>query len=723
MTTSNVLRKPRGGIASFRASISERLLGARLAARSPFAGHLLARIFTLYFGVALVVTLAQAYRQYGDELNKLQGELTAAVHLIESALAQSMWNVDEPGSQAIVEGLMNNKSLSGLQLDGTSSTSHGMTPDKLRSGDTPPTWRSLLPHKLYEQQFPIHYVDKQATPKWVGNLRLYASASTVVERATNVILTIVVSAVIKTGSLWLILYFTITRMVARPLVKLADDLNRVNQEHSAQLPLLKHGRQARKPDEMKFLLRSFVSMRWALRRSQRKLLRYQAELEQKVLDRTRELHDQATHDELTGLLNRRAFGATMSDLSCQAVGVETHHVLCMIDLDHFKMVNDTFGHAAGDQVLQQVAELLKRNLRPNDTVARLGGDEFAIIMRNCTLSDAQTKMSQLANEVSGFVTQRDERRVSIGMSAGLVAFSANTGTDFASVIESADVACYAAKEAGRYQVKVFREGADGMRRKADISWVNVIQKALAEDHFLLYVQPIHASRDYTIQCVEVLVRLGLNGRVVAPGEFLPAAERYGLSTRLDEWVFEHTMRYLAAHPEFVRRVGVIHVNLSASAIANPSFYRFALRLIRRYPLPQGKICLEVTESAVIQRLDNAVRIIKGLRRRGVSFALDDFGHGASSYTYLQTLPVNQVKIDGSFVRTIVENEVSSAIVKSMTDIAHMAGMSVVAEYVENEAIASKLREMHVDFLQGYLLSKPMPIESLLETMPPAPPDE
>lgn len=696
------------------------LFKSRYSLHSPFAGFLLARIFTLYFSVALVVTLAQTYRQYADELDKLQAEQAAKVKLIEPGLAKSLWDIDESGTQAIIEGLSKTPSLSGVHLKGTQEITLGITPNKPVVQDVNPHWKALLPTKLYEQTFHVHYAQKPSSnPQLVGTLHLYASSNTVVERAMNVLVTIVASAIIKTGALWLILYFTISSMVARPLIKLASGLNRVNHEHhvEGEPPILKLPLPLGRSDEMKSLLRSFVLMRRALRRSQRKLLSYQSELEQKILDRTRELRDQAMHDALTGLLNRRAFGAHMSDLFCESVGADINHVLCMIDLDHFKLVNDTFGHTAGDQVLQQVAGLLRQHLRPDDTIARLGGDEFAVIMRNCSLSEAQDKMNMLATEVSAIETQRDEHRVSIGMSVGLVSFSAQKGHDLASVIESADVACYAAKEAGRYQVKVFREGAVGMRRKVDTNWVNVIQTALAQDQFLLYVQPIHAASNHEVHYVEVLVRLGLYGRVISPGEFLPAAQRYGLSTKIDEWVLEHTLRYLSANAEFVRRVGVVHVNLSTSAITNPGFYRFALRLLRRYPLPAGKLCFEVTESAVIQKLDDAVRIIKGLRKRGITFALDDFGHGASSYTYLQTLPVNQVKIDGSFVRTMVDNNVSLAIVKSMTEIAHMARMVVVAEYVEDEAIANKLRELDVDYLQGYWLSQPMPIDTLLATLP------
>jgi len=688
---------------------------------SPLTRRLLGRIFAFYFSVALAVTAAQMSLQYDEELGKLQNEITAAAQLVEPALSKTMWNIDKPGIAAIAEGLSRNRSVAGLRLEGDQTIILGLTPATPPLPSATRDWKSGPLSKLYEQRFPIRHPESDRPDKTLGTLKIYASSITVIERAMNVLLAIAASAAIKTVALWLILYITLAQMVARPLLRLAGGLDRINREHANELPRMQRRFARGQMDEMTYLLNSFVWMRGALRRSRHKLFAYQSELEQKIAERTRELHHQAMHDDLTSLLNRRAFEHAMTDLMRSPRGAEAPNVLCLIDLDHFKLVNDTFGHAAGDQVLRQVAEILRRNTRPSDTVARMGGDEFAIILHDCVASDAQTKMGRLEKEVASLLLEKDGRRVAIGLSAGLVAFSARTGDDLRHAMEKADAACYAAKEAGRHQVRVFGDGAAALRRKADRDWINVISKALAEDLFLLYAQPIFSSEDAAVQRIEILLRLNLDGNVVAPSMFLPAAERYGLSTRIDEWVLEHTLNYLTADPAFAQRVESVHVNLSASALGNPRFYRFAVRQLRHHRPPVGKICFEVTESAAISRLDDAVRIMNGLRRRGVTFALDDFGHGASSYTYLQTLPVDMVKIDGSFVRKMMDNPVSLAIVKSINDIAHLAGMTTVAEFVESNEVASALGELQIDYLQGFVLAQPVPIERVLDCLRPVQP--
>lgn len=698
-------------------NVLRRRFNLRLNGHSLLAAQLLRRIFALYFSVALVVTAVQLSLQYGDELGRLQEEISAAVRLVEPALSKTMWDIDKPGTAAIAEGLSRNHSVAGLQLDGEQPIILGMTPMKSASAGGAQDWHGQLPSTLYEQRFPIRHPESDRPDKVVGTLKIYASAVTVMERAMNALLAVVVSAAVKTAALWLILYFTITSVIARPLTRLAHGLNRIHREHSADLPRRPFSTSSR-PDEMTFLLRSFVAMHGALRRSKRRLLAHQADLEQKIADRTRELHDQAMRDELTGLLNRRAFERAMSDLMCKPAGMQMPNVLCLIDLDRFKLVNDTFGHAAGDQVLRQIAELLRRNTRPDDTIARIGGDEFAVILHDCSPGDAQAKMSRLEKDVASLVLEKDGRRVAVGMSAGLVAFTASTGDDLRHAMEQADAACYAAKEAGRQQIKVFGEGAGALRRKADINWVRVINEALSENRFALYAQAIHSSTDRSIRSIEVLLRLSMDGTLVGPATFLPAAQRYGFATKIDEWVLTQTLQHAARHPALWQHFNAIHINLSSTSIADPKFFRFAVRQLRQFRPPAGKICFEVTETAAIDRLDDAVRSMDGLRRRGVTFALDDFGHGTSSYTRLQTLPVNQIKIDGSFVRTMVDNPVSLAIVKSINDIAHMSGMTTVAEYVENDVIAAKLHELQIDYVQGFLFGEPLPIESILNPVRP-----
>ena len=440
-----------------------------------------------------------------------------------------------------------------------------------------------------------------------------------------------------------------------------------------------------------------------------------ATLEQRVAERTEELHHQATHDELTGLLNRRAFDSEMMRMKTYRAGVEVSTVLCLVDLDHFKLVNDSFGHSAGDKVLRQVADILRRHTRSSDIVARMGGDEFAIILFDCSIAEAQAKMQRLEHDVHALVMEKEGKRVSIGMSAGLVMLSAVTCSEPDQAMANADSACYAAKQGGRHQARVFDANAAPMRRMNDINWLSVIDSALEEDRLLLYAQPIMTSSNGTVRTIEVLVRMLLSGDIIAPNQFLPAAERHGLMPRIDTWVVSHTLDFLGAHPDAVDQFDTVHINLSASTICDLGYYRLVVRKLREHASLRTKLCFEITESAPIDRLEIAVRIMNGLRRRGVQFALDDFGHGMASFTYLQTLPVDCVKIDGSFVRDMMKNPLSDAIVRSINDIAHLGGMRTVAEFVEDASTSKRLTEMGVDYQQGYHIARPQPIEQVATT--------
>jgi len=684
--------------------------------RSRLAGKLLSIIFALYFSVAFVITGIQLAVQYNGELSKLQSEIDGAIELVLPALSKTLWDYDKDGIQAIMQGLSRNKGMIGLKLEGGLPIASGVLPE------TPDHANSLksdsgIPFtpKLYEQSYPIRYKGKLADEQVIGTLKVYSSSTVVIARGMSLFITIIATALAKTIALWLILYFTIKLVVARPISKLTQGLNKINREHNDTFDAAEPYRYWKGTDELSFLLRAFVYMRKALKRSQSKLLAHQQELEQKIKERTHELHYQAMHDDLTGLLNRRAFESTITSLARSNSEIETQNVLCLFDLDHFKLVNDTFGHAVGDYVLKQVADILKRNIRPTDIAARTGGDEFAIILPDCSVSDAQAKIEVLAKEVEALVVQSDHERVAMGFSAGLVSFSTQTINNMHRAMLQADAACYSAKESGRHQIKVFGEAAL-LRRKIDINWVNVINLALSEEQFLLYAQPIFAANSNEARQLEILIRLDLDGEVVSPGKFMPAAERYNLATKIDAWVVSRTLAFLSSHRDFLERIDCVHINLGALTVSDVGFYRLAVRQLRRYDIPPGKICFEVTENTAISNVGDSVRIMNGLRKRGITFALDDFGRGMSSYVYLQTLPVDKVKIDGSFVCNINDNPISAAIVSSINEIAHMAGKITVAEFVENAAIVEKLRSLNVDYMQGFHLGKPMPLEIFAQSI-------
>ena len=424
---------------------------------------------------------------------------------------------------------------------------------------------------------------------------------------------------------------------------------------------------------------------------------------------------QSRHDELTGLINRSAFDEQLKDLLIESREQNKEHALCYLDLDQFKLVNDTCGHAAGDDLLRQLSGLFHSKIRKNDSLARLGGDEFGLLLRDCSLDDAQRIATLFLTIAEEFRFSWQEKSFKIGVSIGLVPITGKSHSP-QSVLQTADTACYAAKEAGRNRIYLLREQDDEFaRRHVEMQWYSRIPRALDENQFILYaqlIQPIPATASDKLH-FEILVRLkGESGEIIPPGAFMPAAERYNLANSIDRWVVIHTFRWLERNPAVVERLGLCAINLSGQSLGDPSFYPFILEQLKQSKIPIAKICFELTETAAVANLANAIDFMKKLRALNCSFALDDFGSGLSSFGYLKALPVDILKIDGLFVRDIVDDPVDLALVRSINEIAHLLGKKTVAEYVENDAILQSLKELGVDYGQGYGISIPMPLDSL-----------
>jgi diguanylate cyclase (GGDEF)-like protein/PAS domain S-box-containing protein len=424
---------------------------------------------------------------------------------------------------------------------------------------------------------------------------------------------------------------------------------------------------------------------------------------------------QARHDELTGLVNRSEFDAQLRQLLIDVKAFQNEHALCYLDLDQFKLVNDTCGHAAGDELLRQLSVLLHHKVRKNDTLARLGGDEFGLLLRDCSLDDAQRIATLFLTIVEDFRFLWQDKSFKIGVSIGLVPITAASENP-ESVLQTADTACYAAKETGRNRIYLLHEqDEDYTRRHGEMQWYNRIPIALEEHQFVLYAQRIQAiSANQTDKLhFEILLRLkGVKGEIIPPGAFMPAAERYNLANSIDRWVVAHTLNWLASNPEILARLGICAINLSGQSLSEPSFYPFVLEQFKQNHIPFEKICFELTETAAVANLANAIEFMTKLRALRCSFALDDFGSGLSSFGYLKTLPVDILKIDGLFVRDIVDDPVDLALVRSINEIAHLLGKKTVAEYVENKAILEILQSLGVDYGQGYGISLPQPLDSI-----------
>ncbi|QKE62770.1 EAL domain-containing protein [Aquipseudomonas campi] len=429
---------------------------------------------------------------------------------------------------------------------------------------------------------------------------------------------------------------------------------------------------------------------------------------------------QASHDALTGLVNRREFEYRLAQLLERLQHEHRRHALMFLDLDQFKLVNDTSGHAAGDELLRQVCSELQQHLREGDTLARLGGDEFGILLENCPAEASERIAEALRKAVQDLRFIWNGRPFAISVSIGLVQISEGPSS-LESLLRTADMACYSAKEKGRNRVHAYQpDDSELSLRVGEMSWVQRIHTALQEDRFCLYAQKIIALRDEVESVhVEILLRLqDENGQIIGPGSFIPAAERYGLMHLIDRWVLRNTLQALAEQlaSGALQDSATCAVNLSGASIGDSAFLDFIREQFASQPVPPQMICFEITETTAITNLAEATRFIGELQGLGCRFSLDDFCAGMSSFMYLKHLPVDYLKIDGSFVRDMLEDPIDRAMVEVINHIGHVMGKLTIAEFVESEEILQALREIGVDYAQGYVIARPQPfaLSSLAE---------
>ena len=424
---------------------------------------------------------------------------------------------------------------------------------------------------------------------------------------------------------------------------------------------------------------------------------------------SQKLSYQATHDSLTNLINRFEFERRLQELIDQVHkgDTETTHVLCYLDLDQFKIINDTCGHLAGDLLLKNLAGMLTTKVRKGDALARLGGDEFGLLMQNCNLDQAEHIAETIRNMVERFEFLWEDKKYTVGVSIGLAAINSDT-LSINQVMGAVDAACYAAKDSGRNRIHIVRENdSEISQRRGEMGWVNRLKDAIEYNQFQLLTQKIVDIKDDSAAAsYEFLLRLRDGEELVSPATFLPAAERYSLSTLLDRWVVAHAFSWMKNQQSKVEEACYFNINLSGHSLGDRNFLEFVQSGLADLDFLAEKICIEITETAAISNLANASLFIKTLKDKGCLFALDDFGSGLSSFGYLKTLPVDFVKIDGNFIKDIAENPIDLAMVKSINEIAHVMGKKTIAEWVEDESTLICLKEMGVDYAQGYLLGRP-----------------
>ncbi len=500
----------------------------------------------------------------------------------------------------------------------------------------------------------------------------------------------------------------IGRNITKPIQEIAFAVNKVGEG------LFAHTITENSSGELKTLQKGFNSMATSLKNA------YEI-MQDKINDATSMLMHQAQHDDLTGLINRREFEVRLERSLKSVHDNGAQHVLCYLDLDQFKLVNDTCGHAAGDELLRQVSVLLANRMRERDTLARLGGDEFGLLLENCSLSDANQITNTLLKLVQDYRFIHEDKIFNIGVSIGLVVINSSFH-NVSDIVHAADMACYSAKNAGRNQSFLFSPGdLEVTQRRSAVEAISDITDEIDDEQFMLYCQPIVplSSAEAQHHHYEVLIRkISLDGNIMLPVTFIPSAERYLLMPNIDRWVIKNTF---ATYRQLLDKSHekcnyVFSINLSGTSLGDKSLLGFIREQFVIYSIPPENICFEITETAAIVNLKNTISLFTALRKLGCSFALDDFGSGMSSFMYLKNFDVDYLKIDGSFVKDMHSNKIDHAMVRSIHSVAEAMNIKTVAEFVENKAILKELKSIGVHYGQGLYLGEPIPIKKLIENL-------
>ncbi|WP_171040681.1 putative bifunctional diguanylate cyclase/phosphodiesterase [Marinobacter alexandrii] len=423
------------------------------------------------------------------------------------------------------------------------------------------------------------------------------------------------------------------------------------------------------------------------------------------------LEHMAYHDSLTDLVNRREFERQLVQSLHDSRKSARECVLLYLDLDQFKIINDTCGHMAGDELLKQLSKVLGQRLRTSDTLARLGGDEFGVLLRNCDVVDARKVAENLCKEVREYRFVWEDKPFAVSLSVGMVIMGSNYKTA-SELLSHADLACYAAKDRGRDNVQVYETSDLNMQqRQRDMHWTSRLQSALQTNDFFLYHQEMIPLQEASADGfrTEFLVRLRDGDDTVPPGAFIPAAERFGLMPRIDRRVIELAFAYLDRTGLGRESTGTFFINLSGSSLSDGELFHFINSKVQEYSILPTRICFEITETSAIAHLNDTIGFIERARHEGFEFALDDFGTGMSSFTYLKALPIDYLKVDGGFIQNLLDDPIDMGIVDACNRIGHAAGLKTIAEFVESDEVKDCLIKLGFDYAQGYGIKMPVPL--------------
>ena len=648
-----------------------------------------------------VIQIAVDYARETDAVEVFANEVLAASKF---AAADATFHLDAPAAQEVVRGVLQYYPVvmaticdeEGMQLASLSKDiSDGMT--------------AGAGQKFFGRSKSFVTTLQLESGEAVGMLEIMVDPVRATEGFIDRSLLILVSGVVRNFLLAFILIFVFHHTITKKLVEISKRLASVDVKKPNEYRIPEGS--YKKTGELRDLVHTVNRMLSVIASD----IEEREQREQKLRENETELAYQANHDSLTGLVNRRGFERYLDNAleSCQMDQAE--HVLCYLDLDQFKVINDTCGHLAGDELLRQVSSVLQGGIRRHDILARLGGDEFGILMEHCDLEHASKVADSLCKLIESFRFEWEGQRFGLGVSIGVVEISHHEKST-SDLLKKADVACYAAKAAGRNCARLYQENeAEFSKLHGEMRWVSKINHALEEGRFKLFAQeiaPVTAPCEKGLH-YEVLLRMvDEEEGLISPGAFLPAAEQYDLITKLDNWVIETLFFYLHEHPDHLERLWMCSINLSGPSLAQPDFQDSIIERLARYHIPPEKICFEITETAAISNLLNAKRFIDGLREKGCRFALDDFGTGLSSFAYLKNLKVDYLKIDGVFIRDIADDPIDYAMVKSIHEMGRVTGMQTIAEFVESQQISDKLVDIGIDYAQGYAIGMPVEISLL-----------
>ncbi len=678
------------------------------ARKRPFTDSLSYTLTKNSLLVTLVVGLFLSCIQIGvdfvreqDAIEQFASEILAANQF---AAADATFHLDTPAAEEVAKGILQYQFITSVIITNESDeVLTQRTSENVKRAENVEGYEIFGEIKNFNQ--PLYLKSGEN----IGNLSIYIDPVLASEGFLDRSVLVLLSGLVRNILLAFILVFLFYKTTTKKVLAIAVALNNIdltNQSKKSLPPI--NNKHKNELDDLGDSINRLLGIIYndMQKREQR---------EKALLDSQKELTYQANHDVLSGLVNRRGFELHLSYAMETKQAENAEHVFCYLDLDQFKVINDTCGHIAGDELLRQISQLLKKHIRKHDVLARLGGDEFGILMVNCGIEDAKSIAQKLIDKVSRYRFLWEDKPFAISVSIGIAPVSdcINNAND---LLRNADIACYAAKDAGRNCFRIYTESVlDIAKVHGEMQWVTKINWALEHNKFCLYAQIIQPNV-LTDTCgfhYEVLLRMvDESGLLVSPNAFLPAAERYHLMTKIDKWVIRNQFDYLSKNPEHLASLELCSINLSGPSLTAPGFLQAVIDYLNYYQIPAEKICFEITETAAISNLTDATNFIDAMHKKGCSFALDDFGTGLSSFAYLKYLPVDFLKIDGVFVKGIVDDPIDYAMVKSIHEVGRVMGKKTVAEFVENSDVVLKLKEIGVDYSQGYGIAKPCPIEEL-----------